>query len=108
MERCSAAGTVRLLPLFDAYVHGLLNCDPLLPTPFRSLVFRPQGWVSAVVLVDGRIGGVWEYTTRKANTTVTARMFAPPTASVRAAIVAEAERLSDFLDTTVSVEFAAA
>jgi hypothetical protein len=35
-------------------------------------------------------------------------MFATPAATVRDAIVAEAERLNDFLDTRVAVEFHAA
>jgi hypothetical protein len=107
MENLSAAGIVRLLPMFDAYVYGLLNYDTLLPSAFRRVVFRPQGWISAVVLVEGRIGGVWEYTIKTSRTIVTVRMFAPPTAEVREAIVAEAERLNDFLDTKVMVEFAA-
>lgn len=106
MESLSAAGVVRLLPMFDAYTHGLLDVDPLLPKAFRSQVFRPQAWISAVVLVDGRIGGVWEYKSKRASALVTVRMFAAPTASVRDAIVAEAERLNDFLDTNVAVEFA--
>jgi hypothetical protein len=105
MEGLSAAGVVRLLPMFDTYVHGLLDCDPLLPSAFRRLVFRPQGWISAVVLVDGRVGGVWWHETKASGTTVRVRMFAPPAAGVREAIVAEAERLNDFLDTRVAVEF---
>jgi hypothetical protein len=107
MESRSATGSVRLLPMFDAYVHGLLNYDQLLPAAVRRLVFRPQGWVSAVVLVDGRISGVWEYTVKPSRTIVTVRMFAAPTAHVRDAIVVEAERLNDFLDTAVAVDFAA-
>lgn len=103
----SATGVVRLLPRFDHYTHGLIDCDPLLPKAFRRLVFRPQGWTSAVVLVGGRIGGVWEYTRKTARTTLTVRMFAPPKARVRKAVVAEAERLDDFLDTDAGVEFAA-
>lgn len=107
MESLSAAGIVRLLPMFDAYTHGLLDCDPLLPSAFRRLVFRPQAWISAVVLVDGRIRGVWEYTVKRSRTTVKVRMFASPTARVRTAIVAEAERLNGFLDTKVVVVFEA-
>lgn len=107
MESLSASGVVRLLPMFDSYVHGLLDCDPLLPSAFRRLVFRPQAWISAVVLVDGRIRGVWEHKIRRSRALVTVRMFAAPTAKVRRAIAAEAERLSDFLGTTVDVEFAA-
>jgi Winged helix DNA-binding domain len=105
MESLSAAGIVRLLPMFDAYTHGLRDYDPLLPSTFRHLIFRPQGWVSAVVLLDGRISGVWEHKSRKSGMTVNVRMFASPTAGVREAIVAEAERLNDFLDTRVVVEF---
>jgi hypothetical protein len=107
MADLSASGIVRLLPMCDAYTHGLLDCAPLMPSAFRQLVFRPQAWISAVVLVDGRIGGVWEYKARRSSTVVTVRMFAPPTRRVRAAIVAEVERLNDFLDTQVAVEFAA-
>ena len=107
MASLSATGIVRLLPMFDAYTHGLLDCDPLLPSAFRRLVFRPQAWISAVVLVDGRIRGVWDYKIKRSNTLATVRMFAAPTARVRKAIAAEAERLHEFLDTAVDVEFAA-
>lgn len=107
MESLSATGIVRLLPMFDAYTHGLLDCDPLLLSAFRRLVFRPQAWISAVVLVDGRIRGVWEHKIKRSRTLVTVRMFAAPTARIRKGIVAEAERLNDFLGTTVDVEFAA-
>lgn len=55
--------------------------------------------ISAVVLVDGRNRGVWEYTVKRSSTSVKVRMFASPTTRVRKAIVAEAERLNDFLDT---------
>jgi hypothetical protein len=99
---------VRLLPMFDAYTHGLIDYDQLLPAAFRPLVFRPQGWISAVVLVDGRIGGVWEHKTRASGTTVKVHMFTTPDVRIRDAIVAEAERLNDFLDTRVAVEFDAA
>lgn len=107
MESLSATGIVRLAPMFDTYTHGLLDCEPLLPSAFKRLVFRPQAWISAVVLVDGRIRGVWEHKVKRTNTLVTIRMFAAPTARVRKAIIAEAERLNDFLDTAVVVEFAA-
>jgi len=50
---------------------------------------------------------VWEYKVKQPNIVVAVRMFTSPTARVRRAIVAEAERLNDFLDTQVVVEFAA-
>jgi hypothetical protein len=61
--------------------------------------------VSAVVLVNGKIEGVWEYETRKGQTQVQVRMFTPPTEPPRREIATEAERLASFLDTKVTVEF---
>jgi hypothetical protein len=71
----------------------------------KGKVFRPSAWVSAVVLVDGRIEGVWEYETRKDQTLVKVRMFALPAKKIRSEIEAEAERLEGFLNTKVAVEF---
>src|SRR4029450_5444366 len=66
-----ADGVVRLLPLFDAYTLGLgRDIEPLLPNAYKIQVFRPQGWISAVVLVGGQMKGVWEYKTGRTQTTV--------------------------------------
>jgi Winged helix DNA-binding domain len=106
MQKSDGAEGVRLLPLFDAYTLGLgRDLEPLLPAAFKSRVFRPQGWISAVVLVDGRMAGVWDYTARPAQTTAQVQMFAPPTAPIRAGIAAEAERLAAFWNTKVALAF---
>jgi hypothetical protein len=99
---------VGLLPLFDAYTLGLgRDLEPLLPMAYKSRVFRPQGWISAVVLVDGRMKGVWEYKVGRTQTVLTVRMFSTsaPTIPIRKGIEAEAERLSAFLNTQVVVEY---
>jgi Winged helix DNA-binding domain len=99
---------VRLLPLFDAYVMGIgrgPDIEPLLPGAYQKLVYRQQGWVSAVVLVDGYIQGVWETDNRRAGTLIKVRMFSPLAAPVRRGIEAEAERLSEFWDTEVGLEY---
>ncbi|HVF99789.1 MAG TPA: crosslink repair DNA glycosylase YcaQ family protein, partial [Chloroflexia bacterium] len=97
-----APEVVRLLPLFDAYTLGLgRDVEPILPGAHKSRVFRPQGWISAVVLVDGRMRGVWEYETRPSQTTVKVSTFATPAASIREGIAVEAERLSTFLEAKV-------
>jgi hypothetical protein len=106
MEQTEPSGTIRLLPLFDAYVLGLgRDIEPLLPKTYKPRVFRPQGWISAVVLVDGTMKGVWEYKTRGAQTLVRVRMFSRPDKAVRSGIEAETERLADFLNKNVSVEY---
>jgi hypothetical protein len=109
MEKVKAdhsAYSVRLLPMFDVYVlTQSRNLEPVLGIEHKSKVFRPAAWVSAVVLVDGKIEGVWEYETRKGQTLVKVSMFAAPAEKVRTGIEAEAERVAGFLDTKVALEF---
>lgn len=106
MAKLKAADSVRLLPMFDVYVlTQSRNLEPVLAKEHKGKVFRPAAWVSAVVLVDGRIEGVWEYETQKGQTLVKVRMFTAPAEKVRLGIEAEAERLEGFLDTKVAVEF---
>jgi hypothetical protein len=98
---------VRLLPMFDVYVLARSrNIEPVLAREHKGKVFRPAAWISAVVLVDGVIEGVWEYETKKGQTLVKVRMFAAPSRAVRSEVEAEAARLEGFLDTKVAVEFA--
>jgi hypothetical protein len=106
MQRLEPSGVVRLLPLFDAYTLGLgRDIEPVLPRAYKSRVFRPQGWISAVVVVDGRMLGVWDYETQHTQTIVTIRMFATPDPALKTAIAAEAERLSAFWNTLVGLAF---
>ena len=84
MANVKAEHSVRLLPMFDVYVlTQSRNFEPVLAKEHKGKVFRPAAWVSAVVLVDGRIEGVWEYETRKDQTLVKVSMFAPPAEKVR-------------------------
>jgi len=106
MQQLEPQDTIHLLPLFDAYTLGLgRDVEPLLPQAYKRLVFRPQGWISAVVLVNGAIQGVWQHTTRRAQTRVKVQMFVSPTAAAKKGIAAEAERLEAFLNTKVALEY---
>lgn len=108
MAKVKTGHSVRLLPMFDVYVlTQSRNIEPVLAMEHKGKVFRPAAWVSAAVLVDGRIVGVWEYERRKAQTLVKVSMFATPAEKIRRGIEAEAERLESFFDTKVEVEFMA-
>lgn len=52
---------VRLLPAFDPYVGGSApRAHPsVVPSGAKDLIFRPQGWQSAVMADRGRMVGVW-------------------------------------------------
>jgi hypothetical protein len=52
---------VRLLGGFDQYILGPgTNDETLLPKQHRAAVSRTAGWISPIVVVDGRVAGVWE------------------------------------------------
>lgn len=51
----------RLLGGFDQYLLGPGTKDEsVLPQAHRAAVSRTSGWISPIVVVDGRVAGVWE------------------------------------------------
>jgi hypothetical protein len=56
----ASGDTVHLLPAFDPYVVGSLRQLDAVSSGPKSAVSRPQGWVSATLVVNGRIEGTWE------------------------------------------------
>jgi hypothetical protein len=92
------SGVVRLLPAFDHYVVAApRDADAVLATEHRARVYRPQGWLSPVLLVDGRMVGVWSYEAGGDRVTISVEPFAPVGSEVRAGVEAEARRLAAFL-----------
>lgn len=76
-------------------VTATLQAEHLLPGPFKARVYRPQGWLSPVLLVGGRMEGVWRQEVKGRPVQVTIEPFAgPPAAWARRAAEAEAERLA--------------
>jgi hypothetical protein len=106
METLEAPRNVRLLPLFDPYTIAIApHSQYLLPEVFKGRVYRPQGWISAVVLVGGHITGVWEYERKRDRVVVNVDLFAPVSDEVRSAIEAEAARLSTYFVSDVQVNY---
>jgi hypothetical protein len=101
-------GTVRLLPAFDQYVvTATLQAEHLMPGPFRDRVYRPQGWLSPVLLVGGRMDGTWRQETRGRRLLVTIEPFTgPPPTWARRAAEAEAERLAAFAGAELELRWA--
>lgn len=90
--------SVRLLPGFDQFVVGSSwHAEQLMPGAFRARVFRPQGWISPVLLVDGLMHGVWRHEIKGSRVEVTIEPFARVPARVKRGTAEEAERLADFL-----------
>jgi hypothetical protein len=96
--RAEPAGIVRLLPAFDHYTVAAPRDEPAVLDPAaKGRVYRPQGWLSPVLLVDGRMAGVWSHERRGTALAVELEPFAPVGAEVERAVEAEAARLAAFL-----------
>ena len=95
--------SVRLLPAFDHYV-VTASCDAerLLPGDFRRRIYRPQGWISPVLLVDGRMQGVWRHEIKGSRVEVVVEPFGKAPLWVRHMVGQEAERLAAFLGGALS------
>jgi hypothetical protein len=94
----SGAGqeSVQLLPGFDPYLMGHATRDHLFDPVHRWKVSRVAGWISPVVLVGGRVLGVWTHAVTKNRLKVDITPFAPlkprwmKEAGARAEIIATA------------------
>jgi len=108
MLEMEPSGKVNLLPAFDMYTVGLArgkDLERLIPLDWQKKVYRQQGWVSAVILVDGYIKGTWEFQNQHNQAIITVALFEPVTTYIRDGIAAEAEHLAKFLNTKILFEF---
>lgn len=98
--------TVRLLPGFDQYVVAAsCHAEHLMPKGLRARVYRAQGWISPVLLVNGRMDGTWRHEVKGSRVHVTIDPFVKPLAWVRRAAEEEAERLATFLGCALNCAF---
>jgi hypothetical protein len=106
MQSVEPVEQIHLLPLFDAYTIGAppRGGEPLLAPAYKSQVFNQQGWAFAVVLVNGSIQGVWDYTIRRSHIVVKVNLFCSSTTAIRKGIAAEAERLGHLFEKEVVLE----
>jgi hypothetical protein len=96
----------KLLPAFDTFLLAHSTKDHLVAPDFYKRVYRNQGWLSPVVIVNGRIVAVWFLEERAKAFTVDVQPFAPLDARIRRGIAAEAEALGTFLGSRGDVQYA--
>jgi len=96
---------VRLLPGFDPFTNELpRRVETVLPVRHHDDVYRTAGWVTPLVLVDGRIGGTWELTVGARRGTVAVVRWASWKRPARTELHAEVDRVAAFLDRPLAVE----
>jgi hypothetical protein len=97
--KTSTETSVQLLPLFDPYLLGHVNRDHLYEAVYRSRVSRTSGWISAVVLVDGRVAGTWTHVAAREAL----RIKVEPFKRLAAKTVAELRRRADSIAETLGM-----
>jgi hypothetical protein len=106
LNNCSASETcVRLLPIFDSYLLAHREKDHLLSAEHYKRVYRNQGWISPVVLVDGAIAGVWSHKLQNKKLFVVIDPFGKLTRAHRTSIKREAEELAMFFQSNLDLKF---
>lgn len=91
-----AKRSVNLLPAFDQYVVMSPRDPAVLDPKMKERVFRKAAWLSPVLLVGGRIEGVWWWERKATRIVVRFEPFTKPPAWVKKEAEAEAERLATF------------
>ena len=92
--------SVRLLPYFDSYLLGHMERTHLLEAKHHRRVYRDQGWVAPVLLVDGRVAGVWSHDRKGARLSVHIRSFGGVSRDERRRIGEEVTDLGRYLGAT--------
>ena len=94
ISRSPGSLTLQLLPAFDPYLMGHADRDHLFDAAHRARVSRVAGWISAVVLIDGRVAATWTHTVAKQTLRIAVEPFRPLPAKARPLIRARAEEIA--------------
>ncbi len=87
-----------ILPHFDCYLLGHVRKDHLVDDDHYKRVYRKAAWISPVVLLNGRIVGIWSNRRKSQRLKVEVEPFARISRTVRARIEEEAASLAQFLE----------
>src|SRR5579864_7217414 len=87
---------VRLLPSFDPYMLAHADKDHLVHPRYYKRVYRNQGWLSPVILVNGRVVGIWSRNDASTKPFLRTELFEKLPKTVLKEIEEEAERLKQF------------
>jgi len=96
---------VHLLPSFDVFLLSHRDKSPFVDAAYYKRVYRKAGWLSPVVLVDGRIAGVWSHQRRGHKLQLTIEFFEGSSRSLCEAVEANAADLGRFLSASIVLTF---
>jgi len=89
---------VRLLPGFDPFLLAHAGKDHLVERKYYKRVYRNQGWITPVVVWNGRVIGTWSTSRRGKELSVEFEPFEKQSKTVHVKVAQEAARLESFLN----------
>lgn len=96
---------LRLLPNFDAYLLAHVEKDHLVDSRYYKRVYRNQGWISAVILRNGNVIGLWSIERKGKRSALVIEPFESFSKSIRSGIEEEAASLGRFIETSLEITF---
>jgi uncharacterized protein YcaQ len=102
----NATASIRLLPHFDSYLLAHREKDHLLSAKHYKRVYRNQGWISPVVLIDGAIAGVWSHKLQGKRLLVEIEPFGKLSKTESAGAEREAGHLAKYFESDLDLRFA--
>jgi hypothetical protein len=97
--------SVHLLPYFDVYLLAHRFKEHFLKPQFYKRVYRNQGWISPVVLINGEIAGVWSYKQSRKALEIEIELFARVDSRARKQIKDRAAELADLFQSPLVFSF---
>jgi Winged helix DNA-binding domain len=94
LSEATIGSAIQLLPSFDPYLLGHASRDHLFDVIHRAKVSRTAGWISAVVLIEGRVAATWTHTVAKQSLRITVKPLERLPSRARPAIRGRAEELA--------------
>jgi hypothetical protein len=94
VSKMRGSSSVQLLPAFDPYVLGHASRDHLFERVHAPRVSRTAGWISAVVLADGRVEGTWTHATAENTLRITVAPFRALSSKIKSELELRAESIA--------------
>jgi hypothetical protein len=88
---------VAFLPSFDPYMLAHVDKNHLIAKRHYKRVYRNQGWLSPVILVDGRVVGIWALKRNGKKPSLTTELLEKVPRKVLSQIQQESEKVLEFV-----------
>ena len=105
IDRIEPVKKVNLLPSFDVFLLGHREKLLLVDDNRYSLVYRKAGWISPVVLRDGRVFATWSVKSGSVNSAITVNLFDHHTDWLKKDLADEIELLGKYLSRNIVAEY---